>query len=164
MNEKKSDSTNLKAEYKPPHRSLKAEFWVGIFFVMGLLCLSYLAFNLASIKLTNAGYYTIDAEFDNVSGLNVGAAVEIAGVRIGDVDSISLSSTSALVKLKILESVPVRDDDIASIRTKGIIGDRYVKIIPGGSDEILKNGDYLSDTESVLDLEEVIGKFIHSTK
>ena len=148
--------------YQPPKKTLKLEFIVGLFFLIGLLCFAYLSVNLAKMSLTDAGFYKLSAEFENISGLNEGAAVEIAGVKIGEVSEIKLNDTYAEIILKIENEVQLRDDDIASVRTKGIIGDKYVKIVPGGSDEILNDGDALIETESTLDIEDLIGKFVHS--
>ena len=161
--QKQDNNTQLETTaYVPAKKSLTAEFWVGLFFLAGLLSLSYLAFNLGNIKLTNSGFYQIVTEFDNISGLNVGASVEIAGVSIGEVSQINLKDISAEVVLQIKDGIELRDDDIAAIRTKGIIGDRYVKIIPGGSEDHLQDGDSIIDTESIVDLEDIISEFIHS--
>ncbi|MDD2942265.1 MAG: outer membrane lipid asymmetry maintenance protein MlaD [bacterium] len=156
-----TDKNQSKVEFKAPKKSLKVEFYVGLFTIIGLVSMAYLAVNMGGMRLTDSGYYIVKAEFDNISGLEVGAAVEIAGVAIGEVSGVVLDGTVAVVSLRIHDSVKIREDDIASIRTKGIIGDRYLKIIPGGADEDLKPGDTLSDTESVVDLEEILGKFIH---
>ena len=149
------------SEFVPPRKSFTVEFWVGVFALCGVGCFAYLALNIANIRLSNTGYYDITAEFDSVSGLKVGAPVEIAGVEIGEVSNISLDSTSALITLQIEDGVKLRDDDIAAIRTKGIIGDRYIKIVPGGSQIILGQGKKLADTESAVEFEEIIGKLIH---
>jgi phospholipid/cholesterol/gamma-HCH transport system substrate-binding protein len=150
-----------KNEFQPPQKGLKVEFFVGLFTLVSLACLGYLAVNIGGIRLFDTGYYIIKAEFDNVSGLEVGAGVEIAGVAVGEVANITLDDVSAVVSLRVYDSIRIREDDIASVRTKGIIGDRYVKIIPGGSEEAVAHGETLMDTESVVDLEEVLGKFIH---
>ncbi len=145
-----------------PKRTLTTEFWVGIFFIAGLFGFSYLTQDLAGMSFSDAGFYAIKAEFDNVSGLENGATVEIAGVQVGKVKDISLDGTSAIITMEIREGIKFRDDDIAAVRTKGIIGDRFVKIIPGGSEDIVPPGGRISDTESVVEFEEIIGKFIHS--
>lgn len=142
--------------------SLGTEFWVGVFTIAGLLCFAYLSINIGGMRVSNAGYYDVSATFGNVSGLQVGAPVEIAGVQIGEVVDVALVETDALVSLKIKEETPLRDDDIAQIRTKGIIGDKYIKISPGGSEDIIESGGELSDTESAVEFEDVLGKFIHS--
>jgi phospholipid/cholesterol/gamma-HCH transport system substrate-binding protein len=134
---------------------------VGLFTLLGLLAFAYLAINVARMKVFNTNRYKISAEFDNISGLKIGAPVEIAGVQIGDVDDITLNDTSAKVILSIQSSVPLRSDDIASVRTKGIIGDKYVKISPGASQKPVAGGSELRDTESTVDLEDILGKLIH---
>ena len=160
--ESTSSKTETKAEFQAPSRSFTLEFWVGLFAVAGVACFSYLAINIGGLKLSNAGFYTVTAVFTNVSGLKLGSPVEIAGVEIGEVESVVLDSTEARVTMQIRNEVPLRDDDIAQIRTKGIIGDKYIKISPGGSEELVGNDGELSDTESAVEFEDVIGKFIHS--
>ena len=143
-------------------KNLGVQFWVGVFFIFGMLCFSYLAVNIAGMKFSNVGFYTVYAEFKDISGLKDGAPVEIAGVKIGEVKNISLNKTQALVTLQIKDEFEIRDDDIAQIRTKGIIGDKYIRLSPGGSDMIIKRDGYIADTESSVDFEEIIGKFIYS--
>ena len=145
-----------------PKKSFNKEFWVGIFTIVGIGCFAYLAVNIAGMRINGTGYYPIEATFTNIAGLKIGSAVEIAGVKVGEVRGVRLEDTNAVVSLQIREEVKLRDDDIAQIRTKGIIGDKYIKISPGGSDEYLTANSELSDTESAVELEEILGKFIHS--
>jgi phospholipid/cholesterol/gamma-HCH transport system substrate-binding protein len=145
-----------------PRRTFSVEFFVGLFALVGLGAFGYLAINIAQMRILSTGYYEVMAEFNNVSGLELGAPVEIAGVPVGSVKNITLNSTSALVTIELKNSVHLRDDDIAAVRTKGIIGDRYLKIIPGGSEDNVAAGGRISDTESAVELEEILGKFIHS--
>ncbi len=145
-----------------PRKSYLIEFWVGVFSIIGMLSFSYLCFNIAGIKLSNSNSYSIIAKFSNVAGLKSGAGVEIAGVKIGSVQSITLDDIQAVVRLNIDKNNVIREDDIAQIRTKGIIGDKYVKISPGGAEETLTDGSYLIDTESAIEFEELVGKFVHS--
>ena len=142
-------------------KTFMTEFVVGVFTILGVGAFAYLAVNIAGMKLFKSGYYSVKAEFDNISGLKLGAPVEIAGVSIGEVENISLDKTSAVVSLSIYDTVKLREDDIASIRTKGIIGDKYVKISPGSSEKDIAKGQNIRDTESTVDLEDVIGKLIH---
>lgn len=144
-----------------PRKKLTVEFMVGIFVIVGCFCFAYLAINIAGMRFFQANVYQLTAKFDNISGLTVGASVEIAGVPIGEVAQINLDGTNALVTMNINKGIVVRDDDIAAIRTKGIIGEKFVKIIPGGSDQSVKNGEAITDTESAVEFEEIIGKFIH---
>jgi len=141
---------------------LGIEFWVGIFVLAGMGCFSYLAINIAGIRFSDSGFYKVEAQFVDVSGLKLGAPVEVAGVRIGQVDSVKLDGGQAILTLQIREGISLRDDDIAQIRTKGIIGDKYVRISPGASDLLIDEGGRINDTESSVDFEEIVGKFIHS--
>lgn len=153
---------NSPREFVPPRRSYAIEFWVGLFALAGVACFCYLALNIAGMKISNSGYYRVNAIFTNVAGLKVGAPVEIAGVRIGEVRSVTLADTEALVTMQILNEVKLREDDMPQIRTKGIIGDKYVRISPGGSTEYVEAEGELVDTESAVEFEEIIGKIVHS--
>jgi len=137
------------------------ELTVGIFVLLGLACLAYLAINLGKMEIFGRGYQ-IFANFDNVSGLKNGAAVEVAGVEVGRVDSIRLTSFfQARVGMKLQPGLKVHDDAIASIRTKGIIGDKFVKLSPGNSEKLVPAGGKIINTESSIDLEELISSYIH---
>lgn len=117
---------------------------------------------LGGLRLFEGNQYYLNAEFDNVSGLKKGASVEIAGVPVGEVADITLNDPGALVSMRIDKSILIKEDDIFSIRTKGIIGDRFVKISRGGAEVTLEPGATVVETESVVDLEDVIGKIVHS--
>lgn len=135
---------------------------VGLFVLIGILCVGYLTVKLGKMELLGKDYYFLQAQFESVTGLKVGANVEMAGVPIGKVDAISLDleRLSARVRLKIQDGVVVTDDAIASVKTSGLIGDKYIKLSPGGSDIVLKPGDTLIETESALDIEELISKYV----
>jgi phospholipid/cholesterol/gamma-HCH transport system substrate-binding protein len=142
----------------------KLEMIVGAFMIIGILCLGYLSIKLGKMELVGGDYYTVSAKFDSVSGLKPGARVEIAGVEIGKVDRIALDSKGwdqAFTYLKIKSGIKVSDDVIASVRTSGIIGDKFIMLKPGGSDHFLKNNDTIRETESAIDIEDLISKFIH---
>jgi phospholipid/cholesterol/gamma-HCH transport system substrate-binding protein len=113
------------------------------------------------MELLGDDHYYLNARFQSVTGLKAGANIEIAGVQVGQVDSISLDleNNVALVKLKLKKEVVLTDDVIASVKTAGLIGDKYIKISPGGSDEVLEPGDTITETESALDIEELISKY-----
>lgn len=145
-----------------PRRSFSMEFMVGLFAIAGALAAGYLAIGLGDVQIGASNYYNLYAEFDNVSGLKKGASVEIAGVQIGDVTDLSLKDPQAVVTLRIDKAFRIRDDDIASIRTKGIIGDRYVKVSRGSSEQFLPEGGSMIETESVVDIEDIIGKLVHT--
>jgi len=142
-------------------RRTKLELAVGVFVLLGMACLAYLAINLGKMEVFGEGYQ-IFAVFDNVSGLKTGASVEIAGVDVGQVNSIQLTPMyQARVGLKLRQGVKVHDDAIASVRTKGIIGDKFVKLSPGSSEKIIPVGGKIINTESGIDLEELLGSYIH---
>ena len=148
-------------EFELPKRTFTVEFLVGLFAIVGVLCFGYLSINIAGLSLLETGYYEVTAEFDNISGLEVGASVAIAGVPVGEVTTIALRNSLAFVTFKVEDKVTLHDDDIAVIRTKGIIGERYLKILPGASEELIPKGGQIADTESVVDFEEIVGKLIH---
>jgi len=138
------------------------EMWVGVFVLIGIICLGYLTIKLGKMELLGDKYYALYARFQSVSGLTPGANVEIAGVKIGQVNSISLDQERqvALVELKIRNDIILSDDVIASVKTAGLIGDKYINILPGGSDTLLKSGDVITETESAIDIENLISKYV----
>ncbi len=138
----------------------KTEITVGIFMIIGIFALVYLSVSLGKVSLLGSSDYRATALFDSITGLRTGATVEIAGVQVGKVTGISLEDDMALVGLSIRKGVRVTDDTIASIRTKGVIGEKYIKLTPGGSDEYLEDGGSIIDTESSISLEELISKYI----
>jgi phospholipid/cholesterol/gamma-HCH transport system substrate-binding protein len=142
--------------------NFKTELSVGVFMLVGVAALAFIAIRLGDIELFSNDRYTLDARFVSSSGLKAGAFVEVGGVRVGKVAAIELDPTSyeSLVHLELDPRVQLQDDAIASIRTEGIIGDKFVKITPGGSDAMLANGDEILETESSISLEELISKYI----
>lgn len=162
MDQSRSNNPQESAALSVPKRTFTLELFVGVFMILGLGAVGYLTVGLAGLELGPSNKYDIFAEFDNVAGLKYGASIEIAGVPIGEVANISLKDPAALVTMRINKEYKLRDDDIASIRTKGIIGDRYVKISRGSSDKFVPPGGLLTETESVIDIEDVIGKVVHS--
>jgi phospholipid/cholesterol/gamma-HCH transport system substrate-binding protein len=137
------------------------ELGVGIFVMIGILCVGYLTIRLGKMELLGDEHYYLKARFLSVAGLKRGAQVVVAGVKVGQVDEISLDTEEhvAIVRLKIMKKVVLTDDVIASVKTSGLIGDKYIKLSPGGSDEILEDGDLIIETESSLDIEEIISKY-----
>ena len=139
---------------------MSTEITVGIFVLIGVACLSYLSVNLGDASIFVDPYYRVNAMFNSITGLKVGATVEIAGVPVGKVVDISLNENQANVALGIRKGVQLSDDTIASVRTKGIIGDMFIKLTPGGSEDMIKPGGMLVETESAISLEELISKYI----
>jgi len=138
------------------------ELSVGLFMVCGLLALSYLAVKLGDIGIFADETYSLRARFVSSSGLTEGAFVEVGGVRVGTVKDISVDfdSYESIVELALDPRIRLQEDAIASIRTSGIIGDKFVKISPGGSESYLQAGDEIVETESSISLEELISKYI----
>ena len=140
---------------------ISVEFIVGLFLITGIAAVTYLSVVISGVSAFNSDAYRLMAKFENSSGLKRGAAIEIAGVRIGRVDSISLDyeTQEAMIWLTIDAGVEVQDDAIASIRTAGIIGDKYIKISTGGG-ELLVDGDEIIETEPSISIEELVSKYI----
>jgi phospholipid/cholesterol/gamma-HCH transport system substrate-binding protein len=140
----------------------KIEFYVGLFVILGLACITYLFAAFGETGLMNRPQYRIYAYFTSVSGLKKGARVEMAGVEIGSVSSISIDKERMLAKveLSIDKNIGLSEDIIASVKTSGIIGQKYIDILPGGSDTMLEPGDEVVNTESSLDIESLVRKFI----
>lgn len=139
----------------------KLELLVGAFVLVGIVCLSYLSIKLGKLEVIGGNRYEVDAEFNSVSGLKTGATVEIAGVEVGRVKAIALKEDRGSVTLSIRDDVKLYSDTIASIKTRGIIGEKYVSLSPGGGGDVLRPGSKIRDTESGLDLEELVSQYIH---
>ncbi|MEP9411997.1 MAG: outer membrane lipid asymmetry maintenance protein MlaD [Candidatus Brocadia sp.] len=141
-------------------KKFDVEIAVGIFVFFGLLCLGYISVKLGKINLIGSHYYPVNAVFSTVKGLKKDTVVEIAGVEVGKVDDIKLVNYEAVVTLRIRNGIELQEDAIASIRTKGLMGEKYVEIMPGGSDKVIEPGGSLHETEPPIDLEKLIGNFV----
>jgi|UniRef100_A0A7C3SHZ1 phospholipid/cholesterol/gamma-HCH transport system substrate-binding protein len=142
-------------------RKANLEVGVGIFVLVGIACLVYLAVHLGEWEMFRRGY-RVYAVFDNISGLKKGAAVEVAGVEVGRVEDIEVTPEyQAKLTLVLNRNVILHEDAIASIRTKGIIGDKFVKLSPGFGEQRIPPGGRIRETESAIELEELVSKFIH---
>ena len=133
---------------------------VGIFVVLGILALGYLSVSLGQVSFLGGRGYTITVDFPSVGGLKAGSTVEIAGVEIGRVESIGLADYQARVILRVHSGIKLQDDAIASIKTKGLIGEKYIRISPGGSDKIIGPGGKIREVEAPVDFEELLSKYI----
>ncbi len=141
-------------------RRVDLEVVVGLFLLVGIFALAYISVRLGQMQVFGLTGYTVYAEFPTVGGLKEGASVEIAGVKVGRVEDISLVEYDARVTLRIDSGVELQEDTIASIRTKGLIGEKYMRLSPGASDEIIPVGGKIHETEPPIDIEELIGSFI----
>jgi phospholipid/cholesterol/gamma-HCH transport system substrate-binding protein len=139
----------------------RLELVVGFFVLIGIISLGYLSIKLGKLEIIGGDLYEVDALFNSASGLKAGATVEIAGVEVGRVKGISLKEDRAVVKLAVQNGTKLYTDTIASIKTRGIIGEKFLALSPGGGGESLKPGDTIRDTESGLDLEELVSQYVH---
>jgi phospholipid/cholesterol/gamma-HCH transport system substrate-binding protein len=136
------------------------EFLVGCFVLVGLLAVLYLAIQVGSARFFGSDSYELEARFSSVSGVNPGSRIEIAGVPVGSVKGITLSENYyAIATLELPNDIQLDDDTIASVKTSGLIGDRFIELSPGGSGFPLEPGDMIVDTEAALDIENLISKF-----
>lgn len=143
----------------------KSDFWVGLFVLLGILALAFLALragNLSSFSF--APTYKVEASFDNLGGLKVRAPIKSSGVVVGRVVDISFDNQQfvANVAFEIDEKYKFPDDSSASILTSGLLGEQYIGITPGGDDKDLEDGSRILYTQSAVVLEELISKFLYS--
>ncbi|MFC1523541.1 outer membrane lipid asymmetry maintenance protein MlaD [Thermodesulfobacteriota bacterium] len=143
-------------------KKINVDYVVGLFIIVGFLSFVYISIQLGEFSIFSLEKnYPVVAEFDAISGLKEGAPVEIAGVNIGRVVTIELSEEDrARVTMLIHKQVQITEDAFASVKTMGVIGEKYIKILQGGSEVYLAEGDLIIDTESALDVEELISKYI----
>ncbi|MBI2015195.1 MAG: outer membrane lipid asymmetry maintenance protein MlaD [Candidatus Rokubacteria bacterium] len=133
---------------------------VGIFLLLGILALGYLSIKLGRVSFLGASGYVVTVDFPSVGGLKAGSNVEIAGVEIGRVETIRLADYQARVTLRLNADVKLQEDAIASIKTKGLIGEKYLKISPGGSDKLIPPNGRIREVEAPVDFEELLSKYI----
>ncbi len=133
---------------------------VGVFVVLGILALGYLSIKLGRVSWLGGRGYTVVADFPSVGGLKEGATVEIAGVEIGRVESIRLADYQARVVIRLNSDVQLQEDAIASIKTKGLIGEKFIRISPGASEKLIRPNGRIREVEAPVDLEELISKYV----
>ena len=147
-------------------KKMNLEMIVGVFLLAGFISFSWLAVKMGDINPFQPETYPVSARFTSISGLKEGSTIELAGVVVGKVSRIELDTGDyeAVVHMNIDRQVELQDDTIASIRTSGIIGDKYIKLSPGGSDIILAAGDAIEETEPSISLEELVSKYIFDSE
>ena len=138
----------------------RTEIIVGVFVLAGLVCLGYLAIRLGKLELFGTQGYVVFADFVSVAGIKLGDPIEIAGVRIGKVEAIGLADDRARLTLRVSEGIKLQEDVIASVRARGLIGDKFVLVTPGASDKIIAPGGKIRETDSPPDIPDLIGKFV----
>lgn len=139
------------------------DFWVGVFMLICIASVFYLAFKVSDYHVgDNTAYYEVYADFDNIGGLKVRAPVKSAGVTVGSVRSIQLDQKSymARVTVVIAQGFEFPADSTLSILTSGLLGEQYIGIEAGADDTMLQNGDTIMQTQSAIVLEKLIGQFL----
>ena len=134
---------------------------VGIFVVIGLICIGYMTVKLGNVGFVGDNSYSLFAKFNTVTGLRQGNPINLLGLEIGKVEKFTLDQDNEQVQVefKINKGIEVYDDAIASIKTEGLIGDKYVAIDPGGGGDLLADGDTITDTNSPTDIMDLISKY-----
>jgi phospholipid/cholesterol/gamma-HCH transport system substrate-binding protein len=139
--------------------SISSEAKVGLFVLVGFIILGYMSVQVGQKGLGLKKGYNIDVVFENVAGLDRDASVQIAGVEVGRVESIKLQDGKALVTLRITPDVQLQKDVTAAIKTHGVLGDKYVEIIPGSTGQaFLEPGGHISLTERGADLDKLLSQ------
>ena len=141
-------------------KKLDLELAVGFFMILGIICLGYLTIKLGRMEVFGEKGYEIKAVFSNSGGLKTGSSVVIAGVDVGRVKGVILDDYQAQVIINLPLDIKIQEDSIASIKTKGLIGEKYVDITPGGSEKIIKPGEKIRETQPAVDIEELISSFV----
>jgi len=136
------------------------ELSVGVFVLIGIVCLGYLSIRLGKMEVLGNQGYNVYAFFADSGGLKTGASIVIAGVDVGRVKTITLENYQARVVLNLPDDVEIQEDAIASIKTKGLIGEKYIEITPGASETIISSGGRIRETQPAVNLEDLISKFV----
>ncbi len=144
-------------------KRFNVETAVGLFVLAGIVAIAWLSIRLGKLEIVGGDYVPVHAEFASAAGVKRGASVDIAGVPIGKVDAVTLDGDKADVLMKIRKGIPLQDDTIASIRTMGLIGDKYISLSPGASDRLIPPGGRIRETESPPDIDQLIGQFVHGS-
>jgi len=141
-------------------KNTKLELSVGIFVILGIAAIAYMAIKLGTGSMLGGDTYLIETRFANAGGIHAGSSVLMSGVTVGRVEGgrMEPSDYSAIVTLRLLSGLRLPTDSMASVKTSGLIGDKYVALSPGAEEEYLKPGERITMTESAVDLESLIGK------
>ena len=152
----------MRSEGRGDMKKYSMETIVGIFVAIGLVCVGYMAIKLGKVSFFAEDPLVLYTRFSSVSGLKVGSPIEIFGIQVGNVQKIEIDSEKGMasVQMGIKKGIRVYDDAIASIKTAGLIGDKFIKVDPGGSGDLLKPGGVIRETSPPFDLEDMIGKYV----
>ncbi len=137
------------------------ETTVGIFLALGLILIGYMTVKLGHVNLFGDDTYSLNARFTSVSGLREGSTVDMLGIEIGKVDKLAIDQADqrAVVRMRIKKNIRIYDDAVVSVKTEGLIGDKYLSVDPGGGGEVLPPGGTITETQPALDIESLVGKY-----
>lgn len=141
-------------------RKIDLELGVGLFMIVGIICLGYLTIKLGKMEVLGDKGYEVQAIFSNSGGLKTGSSVMIAGVEVGRVKHIVLDDYEARVAISLPIGLKIQEDAIASVKTKGLIGEKYIEITPGGSEKIIVPGGKIRETQSAVNIEQLISNYV----
>jgi len=141
-------------------KKINVELAVGLFMILGILCLGYLSVKLGKMEVFGSRGYEIIAVFSNSGGVRAGSVVSVAGVEVGRVKSVALDGDQARVTLVVNDDVKIPADSIASIKTQGLIGEKFIELTLGAEEANLQPGQRIRDTQPPLDLESLIAKYV----
>jgi phospholipid/cholesterol/gamma-HCH transport system substrate-binding protein len=141
-------------------RRFDLELTVGLFLIAGIICLGYLSIRLGRMELLGTEGYELYGLFSNTGGLKNGSAVAVAGVQVGRVRDIVLKDYQAKVVMSLSDQVKIQEDSIAAIKTRGLIGEKFVEITPGSSENLLKPGNRIRETQPPIDFEQIISNYV----
>ncbi|MEJ2183118.1 MAG: outer membrane lipid asymmetry maintenance protein MlaD [Nitrospirota bacterium] len=141
-------------------KKTNVELLVGVFVLLGIASLAWLSIELGNVGLFGPQTYSVYAEFSNVGAIRNGSEVEIAGVPVGTVETVSLAKGYlARVVMSVQRDVKIQEDAIASIKTKGLIGEAFIELSPGASEQHVEPGGRIRETESAVNLTDLISKY-----
>jgi len=141
-------------------RRFDIELTVGLFLIAGILCLGYLSIKLGKMEVLGSEGYEIYGFFGNSGGLKNGSSISIAGVEVGRVKGVVLENYQAKVVMSLSQGVKIQEDAIASIKTRGLIGEKFVEITPGASEKILGPGGRIRETLPAVDFEQLLSSYV----
>src|SRR3954453_24108176 len=142
-------------------KKYSTETLVGVFMIVCILCVAYLTFKLGDVSIIGDKSYPLFAKFTSVSGLKIGSPVEMVGMQVGRVTGFSMDQKDmvAVVELRIDKQVKIYEDAVASIKSNGLLGDKFIKIDAGGGGKLLAPKGTITETEPPVDLIELISKY-----
>lgn len=134
---------------------------VGVFVLLGLICVGYMTVKLGKLNILASDTYPLVAKFSSVSGLRKDNPVRILGIEVGRVEKITMDQENlkAVVEIRVKKDIKIYDDAIASIKTEGLIGDKYLNIDPGGGGDLLPPNGIITETQAPVDIEQLISKY-----